>query len=56
MQNQSTPADPFHKHLDSCAQCRSKPFNLCAVGAAALRQAVSALVPVARDDAARGLR
>ena len=55
-----TPVDPFHKHLGTCAQCRNKPFGLCTVGAAGLRQAVSELVVpvpvVARDDAERGLR
>lgn len=25
-------AGVFHEHLDQCAQCRTQPFNLCAVG------------------------
>lgn len=24
--------NPFHQHLDACAQCRDQPFNLCAEG------------------------
>lgn len=24
--------EPFHKHLDECAQCREHPFRLCARG------------------------
>lgn len=34
--------NPFHAHLDVCAQCRDNPFDLCATGAAALRATVDA--------------
>lgn len=26
-------APAFHAHLDACERCRTKPFDLCAVGA-----------------------
>lgn len=35
-----TPANPFHAHLDTCAVCRSQPFNLCAEGVRLLVAAV----------------
>ena len=28
----------FHDHLDVCARCRERPFDLCAIGASALRR------------------
>jgi hypothetical protein len=31
---------PYHKHLDACRQCAARPFDLCPVGAAALRAEV----------------
>jgi hypothetical protein len=33
-------ADKFHAHLDVCAQCRNKPFDLCKEGEQLLRGAV----------------
>jgi hypothetical protein len=39
--------DPFHKHLDTCERCRTQPFNLCPVGAAELRAAALARIPIA---------
>jgi len=32
-------ADKFHAHLDVCARCRTKPFDLCPVGGQLLRAA-----------------
>ena len=32
----------FHAHLDVCQRCANEPFNLCAIGAAALRETVRA--------------
>jgi len=32
-------ADKFHAHLDVCARCRTKPFDLCPTGGALLRAA-----------------
>ncbi len=37
------PADPFHKHLDTCAQCREQPFNLCTDGVAAMDESMKKL-------------
>lgn len=41
------PNDPatweFHRHLDMCLQCRTYPFDLCPVGAAALQRTAVAL-------------
>lgn len=28
--------DRFHQHLDECARCRERPFDLCGVGAVLL--------------------
>lgn len=32
----------FYSHLDICTQCRNHPFELCAVGAQVLEEAVRA--------------
>ena len=31
--------DKFHAHLDVCSQCRNHSFDLCASGAALLKEA-----------------
>ncbi len=31
-------SNPYHEHLDVCPRCAREPFNLCAVGAAALQR------------------
>lgn len=31
----------FHRHLDTCQQCRCQPFNLCDVGHSLLTGAVN---------------
>lgn len=36
-----TPRELFHAHLDACAQCRERPFDLCSVGAPLLKAAGS---------------
>ena len=33
--------DTFHVHLDECYQCRTQPFNLCAVGEVLLKATAS---------------
>ena len=32
------PAKAFHGHLDSCERCRTRPFDLCAIGDSLLRK------------------
>jgi hypothetical protein len=34
--------DAFHAHLDQCERCRTRPFDLCASGAALLQKAATA--------------
>jgi hypothetical protein len=34
-------AAAFHRHLDTCAQCRNNPFKLCPVGHALLTVAAN---------------
>lgn len=34
--------DAFHAHLDACERCRTRPFDLCAVGAPLLARAGAA--------------
>lgn len=33
--------EQFHRHLDVCAQCRERPFDLCPLGATLLTASVS---------------
>jgi hypothetical protein len=37
--------DKFHDHLDTCAQCRESPFDLCVAGANLLQVAAEGLPP-----------
>lgn len=39
----TTEHQAFHAHLDICEQCRERPFDLCRVGDALLRNAVQSL-------------
>lgn len=36
----------FHRHIDTCRQCRENPFRLCAVGHAMLTGAANDREPV----------
>ena len=36
-------ATPYHDHLDVCVQCAEHPFDLCAVGAKALRDEAASI-------------
>ena len=38
-------AAAFHRHLDTCAQCRNNPFKLCPVGHALLTGAANSAPP-----------
>lgn len=42
--------DAFHAHLDACAQCRTKPFGLCAEGEKRLRTAATDVQPVSMGE------
>lgn len=35
----------FHMHLDICARCRNRPFDLCSIGALLLRLAAASCLP-----------
>jgi hypothetical protein len=37
--------EPFHAHLEVCAQCRDHPFDLCPTGATAIRVQASLMNP-----------
>ena len=34
-----TAVETFHEHLDECERCRTRPFDLCPVGAQLLTAA-----------------
>jgi hypothetical protein len=34
------PLGPYHAHLEVCGRCATRPFDLCPVGARALREEV----------------
>ena len=41
------PRNPFHEHLDVCTQCRTRPMELCALGAQLLKTtAVRDVLPI----------
>lgn len=40
----------FHAHLDACPQCRTMPFNLCAIGGPLLALAALALAASADPE------
>lgn len=37
--------DEFHRHLDTCERCRTRPFDLCQEGATLLKEAGGGVAP-----------
>lgn len=41
--------NPYHQHLETCAQCRENPFGMCPEGDRTLRLAVEQGTPRESD-------
>ncbi len=48
-------SDAFHAHLDECARCENRPFDLCPIGEPLLRAAGAAVGEAVIKELAKDL-